>query len=82
MTNKLKAICLTAITLIMAILGGLIVCREAAIFIGALANFIVDSIWPIARAIIGMAAIGVAGYIINRYDLYNFIDTYRKGDIK
>lgn len=44
MTNKLKALCLTAVALIMAITGGLIVCREAAVFIGALANFIVDSI--------------------------------------
>ena len=81
MSNKPKAFCLTAIALIMAITGVLIVCREAAVFIGAVANFIVDSIWPIARAIIGMAAIGVAGHIVNRYDLCGFIDTYRKGSI-
>lgn len=82
MINKLKAFCLTAVALFMAILGGLIVCREAAIFIGDLADFIVDSIWPITRAIIGMAAIGAAGYIVNRYDLCNFTNTYRKGDIE
>ena len=73
MINKTKTIGLTIFALFMAIVGGLIVCREAAILISGFAKLVIDSILPLARAIIGILGIGTAGYLIDRYDLCSLI---------
>lgn len=73
MINKTKAIGLTIFAIFIAIVGGLIICREAAILISGFANFVIDSILPTARAIIGILGIGTASYLVNRYDLCSLI---------
>lgn len=79
MINKWKTIGLTVFVLFMAIVGVLIICREATIFVSGFAKFVVDSILPLARAIIGLLGIGTAGYLVDRYDLCSLIAPYKGG---
>lgn len=71
MINKSKTIGLTIFAYFMAIIGGLIICREAAIIVSGFAKLVIDSILPLARAIIGALGIGVASYLVDRYDLHS-----------
>lgn len=79
MINKSKTIGLTIFSLFVAIVGGLIICREAAILISCFAKFVIDSILPLARAIIGILGIGTAGYLVDRYDLCSLIAPHKGG---